>query len=272
MMNRREALKTLALSAGAAALAGGVLNVPGAEGLAATTGAPRDTTRRGGPAPGAAAGARDTTAATAPTGPFTLPPLPYPPDALEPHLDARTMQLHHDAHHAAYVNNLNKAVAGKPDLERLPLEAMLRGVNGLPENVRAAVRNHGGGHSNHSLLWTSLSKTGAREPVDDLKTAIDATFGSFSAMQDGLRQAATAVFGSGWAWLSTDGKGALKLEYTQNQDSPLMVGRVPLLGIDVWEHAYYLKFQSRRAEYIHEFLQVVDWSVISTRFRESKQG
>ena len=258
-MNRRDALKTLALTAGAATL-GGVLHKSDA--LAQMS--------------GAGAAAKDTTAASAtlaaPTGPFTLPPLPYGFDALEPHLDARTMQIHHDLHHAAYVNNLNKAVADKPDVAKMPLEQMLKSINTLPENVRTAVRNQGGGHSNHSLLWTSLKKDGAKEPTGALKTAVDSTFGDFGKLQDGLKTAAATVFGSGWGWLSTDGKGALKLEYTSNQDSPYMVGRIPLLGIDVWEHAYYLKFQNKRADYVTEFLQVVDWSVISKRFEDSQKG
>jgi len=256
MMNRRDALKTLALTAGAATL-GGALRSRDALAQMGGTAAMKDTAAV---APAAAA------------GPFTLPPLPYAPEALEPHLDARTMQIHHDLHHAAYVNNLNKAVAGKPDLEKMPLDQMLRGINALPENVRTAVRNQGGGHSNHSLLWTSLSASGAKEPSGALKTAIESTFGDFGKLQDGLKAAAAAVFGSGWGWLSTDGKGSLKLEYTANQDSPLMSGRIPLLGIDVWEHAYYLKFQNKRADYVAEFLQVVDWNVISTRFTDSQKG
>ena len=257
-MNRRDALKTLALTAGAATLGGALRSSDALAQMSGTGGATKDTTA--------------SATLAAPTGPFTLPPLPYPADALEPHLDARTMQIHHDLHHAAYVNNLNKAVADKPDLAKMTVEQLLKGISTIPENVRTVVRNHGGGHANHSLLWTSLSKSGAREPQGALKTAIDSTFGDFGKLQDGLKTAAATVFGSGWAWLSTDGKGVLKLEYTANQDSPLMVGRIPLLGIDVWEHAYYLKFQNKRADYVNEFLQVVDWGVVSTRFTDSQKG
>uniref|UniRef100_A0A832MLE0 Superoxide dismutase n=1 Tax=Eiseniibacteriota bacterium TaxID=2212470 RepID=A0A832MLE0_UNCEI len=250
MMNRRHALKTLALGATAAAFD-----------LAARGAAPATAQPAAGPA-----------AASPPAGPFTLAPLPYAPDALEPHLDAETMRIHHGKHHAAYVANLNKAVAGRRDLETRTLEDLLRGLDALPEDVRTAVRNHGGGHHNHTLLWTSLAKTGARAPSGELAKAVDAAFGGFGAFQEKFSAAAMSVFGSGWAWLVRDAKGALAIRALPNQDSPLTSGAVPLLGIDVWEHAYYLKFQNRRAEYVAEFAKVVDWDVVSARFRDAAKG
>lgn len=206
-------------------------------------------------------------AAPPPSGPFTLPPLGYAVDALEPFLDAATMTLHHDKHHAAYVNNLNKAVAGRADVAGWTLERLLRDLAQVPEDIRVVVRNHGGGHHNHTLLWTSLATTGAKAPSGDLARAVDVSFGSFAACQDKLTAAALSVFGSGWAWLSADADGRVRIETTANQDSPLTSGRVPLLGIDVWEHAYYLKFQNRRAEYLTAFASVVDWDVVSARHR-----
>ena len=201
-------------------------------------------------------------------GPFTLPPLGYAFDALEPYLDAQTMQIHHDKHHAAYVTNLNKAVAGRKEVEGLTVERLLRDLPTVPEDIRTAVRNHGGGHANHSLLWTSLRKDGGKAPKGELAEAVNAAFGSFAAFGDKFTAAATRVFGSGWAWLSQDAKGVVRIETTPNQDSPLTAGRVPIVGIDVWEHAYYLKFQNRRAEYIAAFANVIDWDVASARYRD----
>jgi Fe-Mn family superoxide dismutase len=244
-MDRRQAIKTLAL---------------GAASLPLVRPALAERPNAAAPPPAAPPAA---------TGPFELPPLGYAFDALEPHLDAQTMQIHHDKHHAAYVTNLNKAVAGKPDLEKVGLEELLRGLDTLPAEIRTAVRNHGGGHANHSLLWTSLRKGSARAPRGELAGAIDKAFGSFEAFQTRFNTAALAVFGSGWAWLTWD-QGALAIEASPNQDSPLMAGKTPLLGIDVWEHAYYLKFQNRRADYIGEFAKVVDWDVISARYERTR--
>ncbi len=250
MLNRRDALKSLALGAGAL--------IVGRAGDALAQAAP----------PAAASAAP----AAAPTGPFTLPALPYAFDALEPNLDAQTMQIHHDKHHAAYVANLNKAVAGKPELVKQSVESLVRGLDALPADVRTAVRNHGGGHANHSLLWKSLSRDGGRAPKGELAGAVDKAFGSFAQFQDQFNAAAMGVFGSGWAWLVASPKGSLSLLSTPNQDSPLTQGLSPLLGIDVWEHAYYLKFQNRRAEYVAAFAKVVDWEAVSARYAEALKG
>ncbi len=198
---------------------------------------------------------------TAPSGPFTLPPLPYAFDALEPYIDAQTMQIHHDKHHAAYVANLNKAVAGT-SLADMKLEDILRDLNAVPENIRTAVRNHGGGHANHTLFWQILGKDAPPQPKGALLSAIERKFGSFDAFKAQFSKAATGVFGSGWAWLSLDAEKQLRIETTPNQDTPLSSGRTPLLTIDVWEHAYYLKYQNRRPEYIEAFFKVVQWESV----------
>jgi Fe-Mn family superoxide dismutase len=217
------------------------------------------------------AAAKPAAAATpAASGPFTLPPLGYAADALEPFLDAQTMTIHHDKHHAAYVTNLNKAVAGRKEVEGWTLDQLVRDLAKVPDDIRTAVRNHGGGHANHSLLWTSLKKDATHAPSGELAKAVDAAFGSFSAFSDKFNAAAMSVFGSGWAWLSADAAGKVQIETTPNQDSPLTAGRVPLLGIDVWEHAYYLKFQNRRVEYVTAFASVVDWDAVSARYRDRK--
>jgi len=192
--------------------------------------------------------------------------LPYAFDALEPYIDAQTMQIHHDRHHAAYVDNLNKAVANYPDLAKKPVEELVRDLNSVPEAIRTAVRNHGGGHANHTLYWQIMSKSGAKEPVGELAKAIDKRFGSFSAFQDQITRAAAGVFGSGWAWLCLDQAKQLAITTSPNQDTPLSMGHVPLLGIDVWEHAYYLKYQNRRAEYLAAFQKVVNWDIVSGRY------
>ena len=202
-------------------------------------------------------------------GPFALPPLGYAFDALEPHMDAQTMQIHHDKHHAAYVTNLNKALADKPDLAAKPVESLLRDLNALPESTRIAVRNHGGGHANHSLFWRLLKKNGGGKPTGELAAAIDKKFGSFTTFQSKFTEAATKQFGSGWAWLSLDASKQLVVESTPNQDSPITAGRTPLLGIDVWEHAYYLKYQNRRPDYIAAFYNVIDWDAVAERFKSS---
>jgi Fe-Mn family superoxide dismutase len=185
-------------------------------------------------------------------------------DALEPHIDARTMEIHHDKHHQAYVTNLNKTVFEYPDVARRPAEQMLRELNNVPEKIRTAVRNFAGGHYNHMLFWETMKKGGGNEPRGELGKAIAKSFGSFSAFRQQLTESATRLFGSGWVWLVLDGKD-LKIEATPNQDSPLTEGRYPLLGIDVWEHAYYLKYQNRRPEYIEAWFQVINWEFVHER-------
>jgi superoxide dismutase, Fe-Mn family len=204
--------------------------------------------------------------APAPTGPHKLPALPYAFDALEPHIDAKTMEIHHGKHHQAYVTNLNKALQGQDDLAQKPIQDVVKNLSAVPDTIRMAVRNNGGGHYNHSLFWQMLKKGGG-EPKGEIKDAIDRTFGSHDKFKTAFTEAATKVFGSGWAWLTVDGK-QLKIESTANQDSPLMQGRLPLLGLDVWEHAYYLKYQNRRPEYIAAFFNVINWDFVTERFRE----
>jgi superoxide dismutase, Fe-Mn family len=216
--------------------------------------------------------AREATAAqtsAAPAGPFSLPPLPYAFDALEPFIDARTMEIHHDKHHQAYVTNLNKAVASHPELGKQPVEMLVRNLSTVPEDIRAAVRNNGGGHANHSLFWLSLGKSNEAKPAGELGRAIEAKFGNYSAFQEQFTKAALGVFGSGWAWLSLDPGKQLLIESTPNQDSPLTAGRRPLFGIDVWEHAYYLKYQNKRADYIAAFYNVINWDAVSERYRKA---
>ena len=206
----------------------------------------------------------------APTGPFTLPPLPYPADALEPHIDAQTMTIHHDRHHQAYVNNLNTAVAKFPDLQKMTVEQLIAGLDAVPAEIRTAVRNNGGGHANHSLFWTSLKKGGSK-PGGEFAKAIDQAFGDFTKLQEALTRTATGVFGSGWSWLALDATGKLTVEPAPNQDSPGMQSRTPLLGIDVWEHAYYLKYQNRRPEYVAAIFNVIDWEAVGTRWMAAKK-
>jgi Fe-Mn family superoxide dismutase len=201
-----------------------------------------------------------------PAGPFKLPPLPYAFDALEPHIDAQTMQIHHDKHHAAYVANLNKAVASSPDLGGKSVEDLLKDLNAVPEKIRTLVRNNGGGHYNHSLFWQMMNKNAGGEPSGELSKAIDKKFSSFGAFKEQFTKAAVGQFGSGWAWLVSDG-GELKIESAPNQDSPLSSGKVPLLGVDVWEHAYYLKYQNRRPEYVAAWFNVINWDFVSQRFQ-----
>ena len=203
----------------------------------------------------------------APSGPFSLPPLHYAFDALEPHIDAKTMEIHHDKHHQAYVNNLNKAVAGHPELGKQTVEALVQNLSMVPEDIRTTVRNNGGGHANHSLFWLSLGKNNGAKPTGELGKAIDAKFGNYSAFQEQFTKAALGVFGSGWAWLSVDPDKQLLIESTPNQDSPLTAGRHPVFGIDVWEHAYYLKYQNKRPDYIAAFYNVIDWDSVNERYR-----
>lgn len=195
-----------------------------------------------------------------------LPPLPYAADALEPFIDAQTMTLHHDKHHKAYVDNLNKALVGSPKLMELSVEQLVSDIGTVPSGLGPAVRNQGGGHANHSLWWPSLKKNGSRGPSGELAKAIDAKFNSFGAFHDRLTKAAMGVFGSGWAWLLLDKNGAIEIATTPNQDSPLMTGKYPVLGIDVWEHAYYLKYQNRRADYVKAYWSVVNWDFVNERY------
>lgn len=194
-----------------------------------------------------------------------LPKLSYAYDALEPHIDAQTMEIHHSRHHQTYVNNLNAALEGS-GLEELPVELLLTRLDQVAEAKRGAVINNGGGHANHSLFWTVMSPKGGGEPTGDLAAAIDRELGGFAAFREAFTQAALTRFGSGWAWLSVTPQGRLLVESTGNQDSPLMTGNTPILGLDVWEHAYYLRYQNRRPEYIGAFYNVVDWSEVARRY------
>jgi superoxide dismutase, Fe-Mn family len=198
--------------------------------------------------------------------PFELPPLPYAFDALEPHIDARTMEIHHDKHHQAYVDNANKALEGNEWASR-PIEAILANVDLLPEDIRAAVRNNAGGHANHSLFWEIMSPDGGGEPEGDLAQAIADTFGSVDELKSAINDGGVKRFGSGWSWLVWDGTG-LAVMSTPNQDSPIMDDKTPLLGIDVWEHAYYLQYQNRRPDYLAAWWNVVNWPEVARRFSE----
>ena len=198
---------------------------------------------------------------------YTLPKLPYAYDALEPYIDAQTMEVHHTKHHQAYITKVNEAIAGSP-LEALSVEKLVSDLNAVPENIRTVVRNHGGGHANHSLFWTVLAPRAGGTPSGALAKAIDAAFGNFDKFKELFSTAAASRFGSGWAWLSVK-DGELVLESTANQDSPLMEGHTPILGLDVWEHAYYLKYQNRRPEYITAFWNVVNWEEVARRFAEA---
>jgi superoxide dismutase, Fe-Mn family len=238
MITRRHALKNIALTSGALAL-----SVP-------------------------ALHAQAPAAPAEPEGVFKLPPLGYDYDALEPFIDAETMKLHHDKHHAAYVSKLNLAVAKAPGLEKKSIEDLLTNLDAVPEAVRKDVRNQGGGHANHTLFWQLLKKNETGLPAGELGKAIDKTFGGFAKFQEGFNEAATKVFGSGWAWLAWRNK-ALVIESTPNQDSPLLTGGLPLLGVDVWEHAYYLKYQNRRADYLKAFWNVVNWDTVAARFAKT---
>jgi Fe-Mn family superoxide dismutase len=236
MITRRKAIRTITFTAGAVALA---------------------------PKLAWAQGAKEG------EGVFKLPPLGYDYDALEPFIDAETMKLHHDKHHAGYVSKLNQAIAKAPDFEKKSIEELLGNLDALPEAIRTEVRNNGGGHANHSLFWRTLKKSENGKPSGDLAKAIDSSFGSFEKFQEQFGTAATKVFGSGWAWLvSRDGK--LTVEATPNQDSPLFTGATPLLGLDVWEHAYYLKYQNRRADYIKAFWNVVNWEAVAENHKAAK--
>jgi Fe-Mn family superoxide dismutase len=196
--------------------------------------------------------------------PFTLPELPYAYDALEPHIDARTMELHHSKHHQTYVDKLNAAVEKHPELFEKNIEDILRGLDSVPEDIRTAVRNHGGGHANHSLFWQIMAPNAGGEPTGDLAQAISSAFGDFATFQQKLTEAAIGQFGSGWGWLVKTGD-SLEIMATANQDSPLSHGKTPLLGVDVWEHAYYLTYQQKRADYVVAWWNVVNWEEVAKR-------
>ena len=195
---------------------------------------------------------------------FTLPPLPYANDALEPHIDAKTIEIHHTKHHQAYVNNLNAAIEKAPELAKKSLDDLMRGINAVPESVRMAVRNNGGGHWNHSLFWQLMGPGKRGEPTGKLADAIKSAFGDFAKFKEQFAATGAGRFGSGWAWLITDG-GKLSITSTPNQDNPLMDGKRAILGLDVWEHAYYLKYQNRRPDYITAWWNVVDWEAVAGR-------
>lgn len=199
-----------------------------------------------------------------------LPALPYAYDALEPHIDAQTMEIHHGKHHQAYVNNLNAALEGLDDLAAMSVEELLRNIDRVPEAKRQAVINNGGGHANHSLFWTVMSPNGGGEPTGELAAAIESAFGSLETPKEQFVTAATTRFGSGWAWCVVDENGGLQIYSTANQDSPLMNGHTPILGLDVWEHAYYLKYQNRRPDYIEAWGNVINWEEVARRYAAAK--
>ena len=201
--------------------------------------------------------------------PHSLPELPYAYDALEPHIDAQTMEIHHTKHHQAYINKANAALEGTEHADTC-INEVLRGLNDLPADIQGPVRNNGGGHSNHSLFWTILSPEGGGEPSGELADAINASCGSFDGFKEAFAAAAATRFGSGWAWLSVSADGTVVVESTANQDSPLSEGRTPILGLDVWEHAYYLNYQNRRPDYISAFWNVVNWDEVARRFAAAK--
>ncbi|MEW6180510.1 MAG: superoxide dismutase [Chloroflexota bacterium] len=201
---------------------------------------------------------------------FELPPLKYAFNALEPAIDARTMEIHHDKHHGAYVANLNKALESAPEWFDHPIEEILRRINEVPESIRTAVRNNGGGHLNHTLFWEWIAPGGSKTPVGEIARAIDATFGSYDAFVEKFSNAAITRFGSGWAWLVLDGEKKLQVYSTANQDSPYMDGHIPLLGLDVWEHAYYLHYQNRRPDYVKAFWTIVNWDFVESRYQANR--
>ena len=203
---------------------------------------------------------------------FELPPLPYGYDALEPYIDTQTMQLHHDKHHAAYVNNLNAALKDQAQFASLNVDELMRHINDVPESIRTAVRNNGGGHSNHSMFWQIMGPNAGGAPTGDLASAINSAFGSFDAFKAAFNDAGVKRFGSGWAWLILDQSGKLQVVSTANQDSPLMDGNYPVMGNDVWEHAYYLKYQNRRPDYLNAWWNVVNWNEVAKRYAQARGG
>ena len=197
---------------------------------------------------------------------YELPALPYPKDALEPHIDAATMEIHHGKHHNAYVTNLNKAIAGKADLESKSIEALISNLDAIPADIRNVVRNNGGGHANHSLFWRTIGPKAGGAPTGKLADAINAAFGSYDAFKEKFEAAGLGRFGSGWVWLVATPAGGVEIATTPNQDSPVMEGKKPLFGADVWEHAYYLKYQNRRADYLKALWNVVNWTEVAKNF------
>ena len=204
--------------------------------------------------------------------PYEVPALPYAYEALEPHIDQETMHLHHDRHHAAYVNNLNAAVEKHPELFNKSPEDLIRNLSAVPDDIRTAVRNNGGGHVNHSMFWQIMKPSGGGQPSGPLADAINQAFGSFDNFKTQFNQAGATRFGSGWAWLSMEPGGALRVESTANQDNPLSEGRFPVMGNDVWEHAYYLKYQNRRPDYLNAWWNTVNWQAVSQRYEKARQG
>jgi Fe-Mn family superoxide dismutase len=202
---------------------------------------------------------------------YELPPLPYDYNALEPHIDEQTMRIHHDRHHATYVTNVNAALEGLTNLQNLPIEQLLRQISQVPEEKRTAVRNNGGGHANHSMFWQIMGPGGGGQPTGALAQAINQTFGGFDAFKDQLTKAGIGRFGSGWAWLTLDGSGKLAVESTANQDSPYMDGKTPILGVDVWEHAYYLKYQNRRPDYLAAWWNTINWTAVNQRYEQARR-
>jgi len=202
--------------------------------------------------------------------PHELSPLPYPYNALEPHIDKQTLEIHHDKHHGAYITNLNKALEGHADLQGLDVEQLIAKLDAVPENIRTAVRNNGGGHANHSLFWKIMKEGGGGDPRGEIAEAVQKAFGSFADFKTKFSQAATTHFGSGWAWLMIQ-DGKLVVKSLPNQDSPLMSGAKPVMGLDVWEHAYYLKYQNRRPEYIEAWWNVVNWDQIAENYAQAKK-
>ena len=200
---------------------------------------------------------------------YSLPELPYAKDALEPHIDARTMEIHHDKHHNAYVTKVNAALEGAGVADQA-IEDLCRNIDSVPENIRGAVRNNGGGHANHSLFWTVMSGSGGGSPSGALADAIKSELGGFDTFQADFSKAGATRFGSGWAWLSVTADGKLVVESTPNQDNPYMTGNTPILGLDVWEHAYYLNYQNRRPDYIAAFFNVIDWNAVAERYASAK--
>ena len=202
---------------------------------------------------------------------FTLPPLPYDYNALEPHIDEQTMRIHHDKHHGTYVTNLNAALEPHPDLQKKTIEELLSNLDALPEAIRAPVRNNGGGHYNHTMFWVIMTPGGDKQPTGPLADAIGKTFGDFTKFKDLLGKASIGRFGSGWGWLTLDKSGTLAIESTANQDTPLSAGKTPIVGLDVWEHAYYLKYQNRRADYVAAWWNVVNWTEVGKRYAAAKK-
>lgn len=201
---------------------------------------------------------------------YELPPLPYPNSALEPHIDAQTMEIHHDKHHQAYITNLNKALGSNADLASRPIDELIKNMDAVPENIRTAVRNNGGGHSNHTFFWNIMGPNGSGAPTGEVADAIKETFGSFEALQEKINAAGAARFGSGWAWLVVSKDKKLEVISTPNQDSPIMDGHTPVLGVDVWEHSYYLKYQNKRPDYLKAWWNTVNWEAVNKHYTAAK--